>query len=229
MKMIKLNVLAAALVSAGMLSSAAVQADNSAVAWTDNGTAVIGAAAVQAGLADTNGFTKVLSTTLQNSGAVKDLVIGLSFETMLFTKTAVQSKNGNKSTSVANAEIEMYVTVDGQPAVPGTVTFDKRYQELWAKLGGVLDCTDLNGDGIISFDECTITDEEIGLILDTKAAHSFNFLADNIGSGSHTIEAFARLSTDGTAVTEGSGIADANASLGKGTLSAWEVQGAVNK
>ncbi|MGR8979640.1 MAG: hypothetical protein ACU84H_06065 [Gammaproteobacteria bacterium] len=228
MKTNKLKVLAAALATAGLLSSVGVKADNSAVAWTNNGNAVIGAAAVQAGLADTDGFTKVLSTTLQNSGTPKDLIVGLSFETMLFTKTAVQSKNGSKSTSVANAEIDMYVLVDGKKAIPGDVTFDKRYQELWAKLGGVLDCTDENGDGIISFDECTITDEEIGLILDTKAAHTFNFLANNIGSGSHTIEAYARLSTNGTAVTEGSGIADANASLGKGTLSAWEVHGAVN-
>ena len=140
----------------------------------------------------------------------------------------VQSKNGSKSSAVANAEIEMYVEVDGELALPGPVTFDKRYQELWAKLGGVLTCEDLNGDTIVSFDECTIDDEEIGLILDTKAAHAFNFLAYNIGSGSHTIEAFARLSKDGTAVTEGSGEADASAMLGKGTLSVWEVHGAVN-
>lgn len=225
MKKFKLNVLAIALASAGLLSAGNVQADNSASAYTKDGTAVIGAAAVAAGLTDTNGYTKVLSTTLQNSGTPKDLVVGLSFETSLFTKTAVQSRLGAKSTAVANAEIEMFITVDGKEAIPGKITFDKRYQELWAKLGGVLDCTDVNKDGIVSFDECTITDEEIGLILDTKAAHTFNFLAYNIGSGSHTIEAYARLSKDGTAVTEGTGIADANASLGKGTLSVFEVHG----
>ena len=111
-------------------------------------------------------------------------------------------------------------------AQPGTVTFDKRRQELWASLGGVVTCSDVNGDGVIRFDECSLTDEEIGLILDTKAAHSFNFLAFNIGSGSHTITAYARLSKNGQVVT-GSGAADASASLGKGTLSVWETHDAV--
>ena len=122
----------------------------------------------------------------------------------------------------------MYVTVDGDPAAPGTITFDKRRQELWARLGGVLDCYDANGDGIVSFDECALTDGEIGLILDTKSAHSFNFLAYNIGAGSHTIEAYARLSRNGE-IVEGQGEAGASASLGKGTLSVWEVHGAVAK
>lgn len=199
-----------------------VFADNSATAYTNDGTAVIGAASVAAGLAGTDGYTKVLSTTLKNSGTPKDLVIGLSFETSLFTKTVVRSKGGKKSHAVADAEIEMYVTVDGVKAVPGEVTYDKRTQELWASLGGVLDCYDANADGVISFDECTLTDEEIGLILDTKAAHAFNFLADNIGSGTHMIEAYARLSRNGE-VVDGSGDTDASASLGKGTLSVWEV------
>ncbi|MGR8941505.1 MAG: hypothetical protein ACU83V_05435 [Gammaproteobacteria bacterium] len=225
MKTPKLTAIAVAFAAAGLLSSANVLADNTASAFTKNGTAVIGAAAVNAGLADAQGFTKVLETTLQNSGTPKDLIVGLSFETSLFTKTVVTSKSLTKSTAVANAEIEMYVTIDGQEALPGTVTFDKRYQELWAKLGGFLDCNDANGDGVIQYSECTLTEEEIGLILDTKAAHSFNFLAYNIGSGSHKIEAFARLSKDGTAVTEGTGDAAANASLGKGTLSVWEVHG----
>jgi hypothetical protein len=202
-------------------------ADNSASAYTDDGTAVIGAAATAfAAVANADGFNKVLSTTLKNSGTPKDLIIGLSFETSLFTMTMVQSKGGKKSHAVADAEIEMYVTVDGVPTAPGTITFDKRRQELWASLGGVLDCYDANVDGIVSFEECTLTDEEIGLILDTKAAHSFNFLAYDIGSGSHTVEAYARLKRDGQ-VVDGSGGADASASLGKGTLSVWEVHGAV--
>lgn len=214
-----------ALIVAGLLAApAAALADNTASAYTTDGTAVIGAAANVAGMTDADGFTKVLSTTLSNSGTPKDLIIGLSFETSLFTKTVVQSQGGKKSTSVADAEIEMYVTVDGVPAHPGTVTFDKRRQELWASLGGVLTCSDINGDGVVSFDECSLTDEEIGLILDTKAAHTFNFLTYNIGSGSHTIEAYARLSRNGEVV--GSGETEASASLGKGTLSVWEVHGA---
>ena len=142
------------------------------------------------------------------------------------TETVVKSKGGEKSSATADAEIEMYVTVDGNVAEPGIVTFDKRTQELWAKLGGVIDCTDINGDGIVSFDECTFTDEEIGLILDTKAAHGVNFLSYDIGSGSHVIKAYARLTKDDTLVLNG-GVSNATASLGKGTLAVWEVHGAM--
>ena len=228
MRDIASNLSAIGLIVGLLASPALTLADNSASAYTEDGTAVIGAASALAGVADAAGYTKVLSTTLKNSGTPKDLIIALSFETSLFTETVVQSKRGNKSQAVADAEIEMYVTVDGNLAAPGNVTFDKRRQELWASLGGVLNCTDINGDGIISFDECTLTDEEIGLILDTKAAHAFNFLAFNIGSGSHTIVAYARLSRNGEVVT-GSGAANASASLGKGTLSVWEVHNAVTK
>ena len=75
-----------------------------------------------AGVAGYDGYTKVLSTTLKNSGTPKDLVIGLSFETSLFTMTMVQSKGGKKSHAVADAEIEMYVTVDGVPLTPTSNT-----------------------------------------------------------------------------------------------------------
>ena len=206
---------------------AIVQADNTASAYTDVGqSAVIGSAAAAAGVMDADGFTNVLTATLSNSGAPKDLIIGLTYETMLMTETVVKSKGGEKSSATADAEIEMYVTVDGNVAEPGIVTFDKRTQELWAKLGGVIDCTDINGDGIVSFDECTFTDEEIGLILDTKAAHGFNFLSYDIGSGSHVIKAYARLTKDDTLVLNG-GVSNATASLGKGTLAVWEVHGAM--
>ena len=222
----KLNTFIAALAMVGLTSASAyVNADNSASSYTRDGTAVVGAAAQLAGVVDVDGYTKVLSSELSNSGTPKDLVIGLSFETSLFTMTMVKSKGGSKSTSTADAEIEMYVLVDGKMAEPGIVTFDKRRQELWASLGGVLNCVDTNLDGIVSFDECLLTEEEIGLILDTKAAHTFNFLANNIGSGGHTIEAYARLSKDGS--VEGLGASDASASLGKGTLSVWEVQDSV--
>lgn len=171
-----------------------------------------------------------MSSELKNSGSPKDLVIGLSFETSLFTETIVRSKGGKESKATADAKIEMKVLVDGQLAAPGEVIFDQRQQKLWAKLGGVLDCND-DGDTIITFDEGNLTEEEIGLILDTTAAHPFNFLAYNIGFGSHTIEAFARLSMDGVTVVvedpaNGSANANASASLGKGTLSAWEVHDA---
>ena len=225
MKPFNVNTLGKAFALAGLMAvSASVSADNSASAYVE--PAVIGSEAVAAGVADADGWTKVLSTELKNSGTPKDLVIGLSFETMLMTETVVKSKGGDKSTSRANAEINMKVYVDGELAIPGEVTFDKREQTLWAKLGGIMECADLNLDGIVSFDECTLTEEEIGLILDTKAAHSFNFIANNIGSGGHTIEAYAQLVADGD-VVEGSGSHNESAALGKGTMVVFEVQDSV--
>ena len=232
MKLFNVKALSTALALAGfMTASAYVNADNSASAYVE--PAVIGSDAVAAGVADVDGWTKVLSTDLKNSGTPKDLVIGLSFETMLYTDTSVKSKGGTKSSSTASAEINMMVYVDGVLALPGEVTFDKREQTLWAKLSGISECTDGSVDGIydniINYDECTLTDEEIGLILDTKSAHTFNFLANNIGSGGHTIEAFAQLVADGEVVAEGtaSGTHSESALLGKGTLSVWEVKDSV--
>lgn len=222
-----------ALMAAGLFTVQNAFADNTASAFTTDGTAVIGSAAARAGVmveADSiagEGYVKVLESELKNSGTPKDLIVGLSFETNLFTETVVRSKGGTKDSSTASAAIRMKVFVDGEMIQPGEVVFDKRHQELWAQLGGVLDCqdtVDADGvyDGIISFDECDLTEEEIGLILDTTAAHSFNFLAYNIGSGSHLIEAYAKLEKDGTTQT---GESNASASLGKGTLSVWEVHG----
>lgn len=225
MKLFNVTTLGKAFALAGLMAaSASVYADNSASAYVE--PAVIGSEAVAAGVADADGWTRVLKSELKNSGTPKDLVIGLSFETMLMTETVVKSKGGDKSTSRANAEINMKVYVDGELAIPGEVTFDKREQTLWAKLGGILECADLNLDGIVSFDECTLTEEEIGLILDTKAAHSFNFIANNIGSGGHTIEAYAQLVADGE-VVEGSGSHNESAALGKGTMVVFEVQDSV--
>ena len=224
MKFFNAKALCTAFALAGIMTSSLVNADNAASTYID--PAMVGSGAVAAGVADADGWTKVLSTELKNSGTPKDLVIGLSFETMLMTDTSVKSKGGDKSTSRANAEINMKVYVDGKLALPGEVTFDKREQTLWAKLGGILECDDTNWDGIVSFDECTLTEEEIGLILDTKAAHSFNFIANNIGSGGHVIEAYAQLVADGE-VVEGSGAHNQSAALGKGTLVVFEVQDSV--
>ncbi|UTW11581.1 hypothetical protein [Marinobacterium rhizophilum] len=223
-----------ALAASTLMAVPTAFADNTASAFYDGAGGFIGAAALtNGGDCDADGYCKVLSTVLANSGTPKDLIIGLSFETMLMTETSVKGQKGSKSTSIADAAIRMKVYVDGKLAAPGAVTFDRRYQELWAVLGGVLEsCEDgvLDGviDGIISADECTFTDEEIGLILDTTQASTFNFLSYNIGSGSHTIEAYALLEENGEVVGYG-GNSAASALLGKGTLSAWEVHGAVNK
>ena len=61
----------------GLIASPALTfADNSASAYTDDGSAVIGALSAMAGLADSDGYTKVLSSTLSNSGAPTSGLLG---------------------------------------------------------------------------------------------------------------------------------------------------------
>jgi hypothetical protein len=87
-------------------------------------------------------------------------------------------------------------------AAPGQVILSKRVQELSATLGGVIqECTDgdTNFDGTADTDpdgtidiatECIVTDEEIGLLQDTTAAHHFNFVLPNMDQGEYDIKAY---------------------------------------
>ncbi len=166
---------------------------------------------------DADGWSTILKGQI-HTATPKDLLIGVSLETTLFTDTLVKSSGGQKATSTAEAGIEVQVLVDGNAAFPGVVVFDKRMQQLSATLGGFTSCSDVNGDGIIDVTtECSLTDEEIELILNTTAAHHFNFVQANLGQGTHSVVVKAKISnTD-----------NAYAVLGKGSLSVEEVQ-AVN-
>ena len=166
------------------------------------------------------GWTTILSQNLRTANA-KDLFIDASLECGLFTRTLVRSKDGVSDTSKAQAGVEVRVLVDGVAADPGGVTFCKRTQELTATFAGILDCTDLNGDGIISFDECTTTPEELDLVLDTLNASSFNFVYDDLTSGVHRIDVQAKIDTD-TAWQQGA--AEAKALVGKGSVTVEEVR-----
>jgi len=75
-----------------------------------------------------------------------------------------------------------------------------RVQELSATLGGVIQScqvtcgVDVNTDELVCDDiviaeDCEVTDEEIGLLLDTTAAHHFNFLLPNMNQGVYDIKA----------------------------------------
>ncbi len=169
-----------------------------------------------------DGWKKVLETTIKTPNK-KDLLIGASFETGLYTKTNVKSMAGTLDTSAATAGIKIVVKIDGNDVNPGEVIYDKRAQTLSAKLGGILtSCTDANGDGIIdAVTECTFTPEEIELILDTMAAHHFNFVAANLDPGVHKVEVFAKIETLTSSIA---GLAEAKALVGKGSLTVEEVR-----
>jgi hypothetical protein len=136
----------------------------------------------------------------------KELLIGVSAEIGLVTDTSVKGKNGGAARAVAGGKA--YVTVFAVPqnggnsvkAAPGQIMLSQRVQELSATLGGVIQScqvtcgVDVNTDAIVCDDiviaeDCEVTDEEIGLLLDTTAAHHFNFLLPNMNQGVYDIKA----------------------------------------
>ena len=168
-------------------------------------------------------WAKVLQTKIKTPNK-KDLLIGASFETGLYTKTVVKSSGGTMDTSSATAGIKIKVVIDGVTVVaPGEVVYDKRAQTLSAKLGGILEtCQDLSGDGIIDIiTECTFTDEQIELILETMGAHHFNFVAANLEPGEHIVEVWAKIESLTSSIA---GLAEAKALVGKGSLTVEEVR-----
>jgi len=182
-------------------------------------------------------FRTVLSTMIKTPNK-KDLLIGGSFETALFTQTQVTGKNGSTSTSSASATLEVRVLIDGQPfnkstgtgAFPPIVMYDHRAQTLSATLGGVIQsCTVNLVTGVINVaTDCTVTDEMINLILETMSAHHFNFVAANLDPGVHTVEIQVRSGTTADTSPAGFGTASATAGVGRGSLTVEEVR-AINQ
>lgn len=197
----------------------------SAFAASAKFTANVGTVAVVSPMLKSNddaGWSTVLTGQI-HTATPKDLLIGVSLETTLVTDTLVKSSGGAKDTSTAESGIEVKVLVDGIEAAPGVVVFDRRKQQLAASLGGYYTgCVDENGDGITDLlTECTLLPEEIQLLLDTTAAHHFNFIQANLGQGVHNVVVKAKISNN---TVSGNGTASASALLGKGSLSVEEVQ-----
>jgi hypothetical protein len=136
----------------------------------------------------------------------KELLIGVSAEIGLVTDTSVKGKNGGAARAVADGEA--FVTVfaipqdggDSVKAAPGRIMLSKRVQEMDATLGGVIQScqvtcgVDANTgvivcDDVIIAEDCVVTDEEIGLLQETTAAHHFNFLLPDMNQGVYDIKA----------------------------------------
>jgi hypothetical protein len=178
----------------------------------------------------TDASAKVLKSFIHTSNK-KELLIGVSLETGVYTQTKVKGKNGSSDESNAWAGVNVTVFVDGFPAEPGTVTFNMREQQMSAVLGGVIEsCAftpTVNVDGTVdnSFtveEDCIVTDEEIELIQRTMSAHHFNFVAPNLSSGDHHITVKAEIAS---AIA---GSASATALVGKGSMTVESVR-AINQ
>lgn len=234
MKMKKIAYAVAGLGLMGFVAAPALAASSKST------MSVSGVALIEA-TNQTNSYDKVLGATIHVAND-KELIAGASLETGLYTRTKVKGRNGSSDSSTAWAQIEVRVMVDldndgsfDHMAAPGVVVFDKRSQTLNAVLGGVIEsCTDTltvdtdgdgtpdAGDGVIDITtECTVTDEEIELILDTMGAHHFNFVIGNLPQGTHYLEVQAQISSSGGDEVAPS---EASALIGKGSFTVEEVR-----
>ena len=161
------------------------------------------------------GWSTIMDSQIKMANQ-KDLFIQASLECGLYTQTKVVGKKGSSDTSSASAEVKLRVLIDGKEVSPGQITFCSRQQELSAVLGGVLEsCSDSNGDGTMSQDECEFSDEEIELVLKTMSANSFGFIAGDLSSGNHRIEVQAKIESDSSSTA---GSSSAKASIGHGSV-----------
>lgn len=166
----------------------------------------------------------------------KELLVGLSAEILLVTDTSIKGKQGGYARALAYAGGYMTIMacpVDGGDCVtaaPGSVTLADRFQILDGVFGGVLEeCTDLDGDGSIGVpEECTFSDESIGLILDTLSSQHFNFVLPNMKQGEYDIKAMFSTAACNEITTEGDASAAtfAAAAFGKYMLTVQQVRAA---
>ena len=154
----------------------------------------------------TTGWETIPELTVQiKTGTPKDLIIALTAETSLTTKVKLSGNVGSE----AAATIEARVLVDGNEVlIPGNqnpeggVVLDNRL----LKLTG--DLTHLNPLEPAHW---------IEIFMGTKSCHGFNFIAENVGVGVHTIE--VQVKTSGYTIGE----AQYSALIGNASLVVDEV------
>lgn len=136
----------------------------------------------------------------------KELLVGVSAQIGLYTETVVRGKKGSTSSALAFAEGSVGLMACNSEdlcysSVPREIVLSNRTQELEATLAGIIE--DCLVDGIVTEDEsgnevvsgsfdlndCTVSPEEIGLALETLAAHHYNFVFPNIPVGEWDIVA----------------------------------------
>jgi hypothetical protein len=124
------------------------------------------------------------------------LLIRPSLVTGLFNNTQLTSA---MDTSANSAAVKVYVTLDGVPVAPDNATvpypgngiiYDERFQQV-------------SSDSLLLLAVCGNTNNCIDLVESTLAAHSFDFVAPNVGGGTHHLQVswlFVCTDSDGTVV-----------------------------
>jgi hypothetical protein len=147
------------------------------------------------------------------------LLITPSLVTGLFNNTAITQ---DMPTSANSAAVVVKVTLDGNPVAPATasqpnVIYDQRFQQLSANNFNQLATCSVNNN-------CSME-----LVESTLAAHSFNFVAPNVGGGTHNLKVqweFACTDTNGapTPCSQAYTANTAGACAGPGTITVQQVK-----
>jgi hypothetical protein len=147
------------------------------------------------------------------------LLITPSLVTGLFNNTAITQ---DMPTSANSAAVVVKVTLDGNPVAPATatqpsVTYDQRFQQLSSNIfSQLVTCSAMNN--------CSVD-----LVESTLGAHSFNFVAPNVGGGVHNLKVqweFACTDTNGapTPCSQAYTANTAGACAGPGTVTVQQVK-----
>jgi hypothetical protein len=189
---------------------------------------------------DVGGMTTDIRTSQQT-----DLTLDVAMQCSLATDTHVKTKGGAKGSATAEAGVKVRVRIQELDkgelvgahwyASPSNdilatdnsgVTYCYRSQTLEAVLQGQIDLEScVNSEGVFDPDSCTLSDEEIRLILSTLSVHAFNFFTYDLASGDYRITVEANPDTDiSTDDEEGaSSTAIAAALIGLGSMVVDEV------
>ena len=153
----------------------------------------------------------------------KDLLIGVSGQIGLHTFTQAKGKNTDPALGSATASGSVVVTLElreanglgtgalVQTAAPGPVTFASRLQTL------TVDVTDTDTENL--------TEVTVSLLLDTTAAHHFNFIGVDLDQGVYDVVAVFDLSA-WVAIVGEDAIAEAKVTLGPRMVTVQEVRAA---
>lgn len=184
-------------------------------------------------------WSTILEQTIKVANK-KDLFVTVSLECGLLTRTRVQTSGGATDTQWADAGVRVRVVYSndggttwytaspdsgrvldgsgafgGGTAVGSGVSFCRRFQQLEAKLQGILDCP--AGAAIPA--GCTLTDEEIELLLSTLDANAFTFLVADLSSGTYLVK------VEAVGIVNDSGNAASSAAVaGAGSVTIEEVR-----
>ena len=182
----------------------------------------------------TGNWTTILTQNIKTPNQ-KDLIIDVSLETGLYTRTHVKSKRASEGdpawdSSTAHAKVMVRVGVDGEYATlgpnveeagvafPRAVTFNEREQTLSAKFMGIFTAEFIEVDpdtGVVTLNYTFLKPEELELILDTMSANSFNFVVADLTPGNHVITVEAKIDANGAAEE---GKFEAMAMVGQGSV-----------